>query len=482
MSSVEGTQYWCHQCNRIVRPTGRDELICPSCRGGFLEEVDNNSNTGAGGDFPPGNLQDHHFPFGGGGHINEDMMDPPMGARLADGPGGVQAGFRRYQPGTRGQRSHGHPAVLQVLEAMSAVLHQMQPPQGGQEAGETDMGGDGIRARPGGGIGVGAGGGAGGGGDATGGGFNPMLLLQGQMQNFLGGGGNVEVFFDNGTGIPRRLPGNFGDYFLGPGLDQLIQQIAENDPNRYGAPPASKNAVEAMPTIQISQEHLGTDAAQCAVCKDEFELGAAVRQMPCKHMYHSDCILPWLAQHNSCPVCRYEMPTDDADYNQARSSSPAPQSGANAQPTPTTAAANNPNSGNNNQGGGGGDGGGGFTFWGTPAGFGFPPHEATATTGSRDAGSSAPTSGLGSAPQSSSAPAPAHNSERASLARRLSLHFPHLPWMFSRSSTPPPAPAPAAGSSGSSGGPNYPGGGSNQNSGDRRNDGDGHIPRQEDLD
>ncbi|KAK7251128.1 hypothetical protein RIF29_34056 [Crotalaria pallida] len=149
--------------------------------------------------------------------------------------------------------------------------------------------------------------------------FNPLVFLQNYIQTLRAGGANVQFVIDNSaSGDPLRLPTNLnlGDYFFGPGLEQLIQHLAENDPNRYGTPPASKSAVEGLPNVAVTEELLASDSSQCAVCKDTFELQEIAKQLPCKHIYHSDCILPWLELHNSCPVCRYELPTDDPDYEQ----------------------------------------------------------------------------------------------------------------------------------------------------------------------
>lgn len=90
--------------------------------------------------------------------------------------------------------------------------------------------------------------------------------------------------------------------------------LAENDPNRYGTPPASKKAIETLPDVPITEEVANSDSNSCAVCMDDFEVGSQAKQMPCKHLFHSDCLLPWLELHNSCPVCRHELPTDDPDY------------------------------------------------------------------------------------------------------------------------------------------------------------------------
>lgn len=105
---------------------------------------------------------------------------------------------------------------------------------------------------------------------------------------------------------------------MGPGLEQLIQQLAENDPNRHGTPPASKEAIDDLPNVVITADVVNSDSNSCAVCMNEFEVDSSVKQMPCKHLFHSDCLIPWLQLHNSCPVCRYELPTEDPDYENRR--------------------------------------------------------------------------------------------------------------------------------------------------------------------
>jgi len=79
--------------------------------------------------------------------------------------------------------------------------------------------------------------------------------------------------------------------------------------DRRGPPPASLAAINSLQKIKIRQKHLGLDP-YCPVCQDQFEIGSDARKMPCKHIYHSECILPWLVQRNTCPVCRKELPQD----------------------------------------------------------------------------------------------------------------------------------------------------------------------------
>ena len=105
-----------------------------------------------------------------------------------------------------------------------------------------------------------------------------------------------------------------GDFINPLEYEVLFEQFADHESAIRGTPPAAKSAVNNLPSVVLTQDDVAKNNAICAVCKDEIALEEKVKQLPCLHHYHGDCILPWLGMRNTCPVCRYELPTDDPDY------------------------------------------------------------------------------------------------------------------------------------------------------------------------
>ncbi|XP_051198541.1 RING-H2 finger protein ATL57-like [Lolium perenne] len=72
---------------------------------------------------------------------------------------------------------------------------------------------------------------------------------------------------------------------------------------------ASPTAGLPMFTYSQSLKHNvtgpGEEAATCSVCLGALQLGETVRLLPvCLHLYHAECIDPWLDAHSTCPICR----------------------------------------------------------------------------------------------------------------------------------------------------------------------------------
>ncbi|KAL7097635.1 hypothetical protein ACP275_10G156500 [Erythranthe tilingii] len=122
-----------------------------------------------------------------------------------------------------------------------------------------------------------------------------------------GGGGINGLFEFLNENLGFRRENGARDYFIGPGVEEFLEQV-DNHQNNV-PPPASRSLIENLPMTKISKKHVRADST-CAVCKERFELGSRVRKLPCGHLYHSDCIVPWLEQRSSCPVCRQELPTN----------------------------------------------------------------------------------------------------------------------------------------------------------------------------
>ena len=62
--------------------------------------------------------------------------------------------------------------------------------------------------------------------------------------------------------------------------------------------------------IPISGDHISDNnsiTSSCPICHDDFELGEEVGQLHYAHIFHPNCVSPWLRRKNTCPVCRREF-------------------------------------------------------------------------------------------------------------------------------------------------------------------------------
>ncbi|GAA0172844.1 hypothetical protein Leryth_016835 [Lithospermum erythrorhizon] len=265
--------YWCYQCHRTVRAASSidnsSEVICPRCLGNFLYEVDVSR---------PGYI------------VDITAFDPSPQARMLEALSLMFDPARRsHAPSLDGPEQHRfsdtiilspHPQGNDIGERPNRDPERFQGfwPRRRNRAFD-DQNDDwspesGILSRP-----------------------RSWIILRPP--------GLIPVLpnLDPGRAVPSGVdPGN---YYAGPGFQALIEELTEND--RPGPPPVPDSAINRIPTVKIKPSHLIHDS-ECPVCKEEFKVAAEAKELPCKHIYHKDCIVPWLRLHNSCPVCRHEIP------------------------------------------------------------------------------------------------------------------------------------------------------------------------------
>ncbi|XP_053148888.1 E3 ubiquitin-protein ligase Praja-2 isoform X2 [Hemicordylus capensis] len=73
-------------------------------------------------------------------------------------------------------------------------------------------------------------------------------------------------------------------------------------------PPASKESIDCLPQIIITEDHNAVGQEQCcAICCSEYIKEEIVMELPCHHFFHKPCITLWLQKSGTCPVCRHVL-------------------------------------------------------------------------------------------------------------------------------------------------------------------------------
>jgi len=81
-----------------------------------------------------------------------------------------------------------------------------------------------------------------------------------------------------------------------------------------GPIPASDVVIEGLPRYPLTEESLEKSVYKdCPVCKEDFNPSDEVMLVPCGHIFHPDCLQPWLKTNGSCPVCRFSLVPDESD-------------------------------------------------------------------------------------------------------------------------------------------------------------------------
>ncbi|GFZ21353.1 hypothetical protein Acr_29g0005150 [Actinidia rufa] len=90
--------------------------------------------------------------------------------------------------------------------------------------------------------------------------FDPFSFLHSHLSNLASGGVNIDFVIANDSDeLGFQLPANLGHYFIGPGLEQLIQQLTENDPQPLWHPGSFQVGRRESPKRDVCLNEFPTD-------------------------------------------------------------------------------------------------------------------------------------------------------------------------------------------------------------------------------
>lgn len=267
MSSV----YYCHQCQNHV-PLRNTDMICGVCGGEFLEQM--NVPTPRP-------------------HLSFPNYRQPTG----------RMHFHHHHPYPQQPHVHLHQGSTQnlpenIIQSITGIFNSLTS----QPVAPADRGNGGNASQS-----------------------NASVRQQGpqsvtfsldqamQMHPILGqvlsslGDPQMQVRIHIGDDRDGTMHGPFGDYVWGDnGMDRIVTQLLNQMDSNARPVGLTDQQINRLPIIKVSKQHVQKNT-QCTTCFEDFKLGEPVVELLCRHIFHTQCVVPWLQQRPSCPICRQEV-------------------------------------------------------------------------------------------------------------------------------------------------------------------------------
>lgn len=69
--------------------------------------------------------------------------------------------------------------------------------------------------------------------------------------------------------------------------------------------------VQSYKRLTSPSQKRWTEEDPCAICLDDLRTTKRARQLPCGHIFHSQCVDPWVLHRLTCPLCVASVLSDD---------------------------------------------------------------------------------------------------------------------------------------------------------------------------
>lgn len=174
------------------------------------------------------------------------------------------------------------------------------------------------------------------------------------------GSNAMNQFFNGILGIRSTNPISYG---WGRSFEDTLNMLFDSPySGKMGNPPASDNAIDALPIIVIQESFIlelesneskneslsnlkkskeegvckSLPTRDCTICMQDFIVEEKATLLPCDHLFHLDCVKTWLQLHNQCPVCRFEVESQCAYHNQKKNLTSSNENSLTKSQTQTT--------------------------------------------------------------------------------------------------------------------------------------------------
>jgi len=94
---------------------------------------------------------------------------------------------------------------------------------------------------------------------------------------------------------------------LSPETPLIGESLDNADTDNETSSPKTTLPLQRQTCSLLNNDSLSFNA-MCSICLEEYEPREKLRVLPCQHMFHTECIIPWLTERfPNCPLCKAQI-------------------------------------------------------------------------------------------------------------------------------------------------------------------------------